>query len=235
MPKPNTKELHFYPGEHQVIWVVNGKAVIKAEGWGGEEPAKGVNYGQMKPQRTTPGRYVIYSYAPYTTKTWPLSNLAWGTKLSVDPTGQFVLYADGGANPVWKKLEDVIPGATLAWIKLTYSQYYGNSGKFDADGDGVPDIWVFNDFGAWAVRYFKDKNNNRKLDANESLSGEMFHTTPDNEAQVAQSQAVTMESSHGCIHLNPVQREQLHAAGAFLKGTSLIIHQYNEKVPASLH
>jgi hypothetical protein len=39
------------------------------------------------------------------------------------------------------------------------------------------------------IRYFEDKNNNRKLDGKEQLSGEMNHTTPDNEAATARGQS----------------------------------------------
>jgi len=233
-PPKDKKELHFYPGEHKLIWVVNGKAAIRAEAWGGEEPVAGVKYSIMKPRPTTPGRYVIYSYAPYRTNTWPWSKIVWGTKLGLDPTGKHVVYETGIRTNPWSKVENKIPGVTLAAIKHQYYVLYGSSGKFDSNGDGIPDFWVSNDFGAWAVRYFPDKNWNKKLDADESLSGEMFHTTPDNEAQVAKGEPVTFTPSHGCIHLNPIERDKLQKSGAFDKGTDLIIHSYKETVPAGL-
>ena len=235
MPPPpeDKKELHFYPGEHKVIWVVNGKAAIKAEAWGGEV---GPNDGTMTPQRTTPGRYVIYSYAPYRTNTWQMSKLAWGTKLRLDDTKKYLMYATGNLRHPWAKLEDKLPFATLKAVKQLYSYYFGPSGKYDSDHDGVPDAWVFNDFGPWAVRYFRDKNKNKKLnlDKGESLSGEMLHTTPDNEGQVARGEPVTLGPSHGCIHLNPIERDQLYKAGAFEKGTEFVVHPYKEKIPEAL-
>ena len=93
---------------------------------------------------------------------------------------------------------------------------------------------MFNDFGPWAVRYFADKNRNKKLDGAESLSGEMIHTTPNNEGQISQGQAVTLFPSHGCIHVSPIDRDRLHAAGAFDRGVDLIIHGYNETVPRDM-
>jgi hypothetical protein len=93
---------------------------------------------------------------------------------------------------------------------------------------------VFNDFGANAVRYFVDLNKNRKLDGREHLSGEMIHTTPENEAQDAKKETVTLAPSHGCIHVKPSDREALLKAGAFARGTDLVIHKYGEKVPATL-
>ena len=226
------KELHFFPGEKKLVWVVDGAPQIKADAWGGEEPVKGVKYDVMKPRPTTPGRYVIYSYAPYKTNTWVYSKLTWGTELKVDPTGKGMLYKTGVASPAWARLEDKIPGADVAFVKDLYAQNFGANTVFDKDGDGLPETWVFNDFGPWAVRYYKDSNHNHKLDEGESLSGEMFHTTPFNEAQVKVGDAVTLQPSHGCIHLDPTQREALHKAGAFAKGMDVVIHKYTEAVPA---
>ena len=94
----------------------------------------------------------------------------------------------------------------------------------------MPRTWVFNDFGPEAIRYFKDLNHNGKLDGKEQLKGEMFHTAPDNEAQQAQGKPIVMGESHGCIHLRPVERDQLKAKGAFELGRALIIHTYKERL-----
>src|SRR3954469_25284180 len=91
---PKKSELHFFPGPHVMVWVVGGKPEARAEAWGGEEPKPGVTYPTMKPRPTTPGRYVIYSYEPYRTKTWQLSKIRWGTKLTIDKDGD-VAYETG--------------------------------------------------------------------------------------------------------------------------------------------
>jgi hypothetical protein len=62
----------------------------------------------------------------------------------------------------------------------------------------------------------------------------MIHTTPENEAQVATKKAVTLQPSHGCIHLNPVDRDNFRKAGAFHRGIEIIIHPYKEAVPTAL-
>ena len=80
-------------------------------------------------------------------------------------------------------------------------------------------------FEGLAIRYFKDRNNDGRLDAGETLSGEMFHTTPDNEA----SPAASMYESHGCIHLRPAQRDRMMNAGGFRRGMPLVIHTYSER------
>jgi hypothetical protein len=230
-PPAKKKELHFYPKRHLMLWQVDGAVVAGAEAWGGEQPDPKIHYDVMKPRPTTPGRYVIHSYEPYRTSTWPWSKIRWGTKLTISATGDDVLYETGLAPRPWKRVQDAIPGISKTVIQRAYFELYGNTRKYDPDGDYVPDIWVFNDFGAMAVRYFRDRNANRKLDAGESLSGEMIHTTPQNEAQTARGEPVTMESSHGCIHVSPADRDRLRAAGAFDKGTTLIIHTYDEDPP----
>jgi hypothetical protein len=42
--KRHNKVLHFFPGEHAVIWVVDGKRVMRAEAWGGTAPTPGQVY-----------------------------------------------------------------------------------------------------------------------------------------------------------------------------------------------
>src|SRR6476659_9946714 len=82
-----------------------------------------------------------------------------------------------------------------------------------------------------AVRYFRDENNDRVLDGDEHLSGEMMHTIPLNEAQELRGNPVTFTKSHGCIHIAPRVRDRLRDAGAFNRGTTFIVHRYDEHVP----
>jgi hypothetical protein len=96
----------------------------------------------------------------------------------------------------------------------------------------VPDVWLFNDFGPLAIRYFEDTNQNRKLDANEQLSGEMIHTTPDDEAATTRGQAFNLSESHGCVHIRPEDRTRLMGAGVFTIGTPFIVHPYADAFPS---
>ena len=59
----------------------------------------------------------------------------------------------------------------------------------------------------------------------------MIHTTPDNEGETSQGAPVTMDYSHGCIHIKPLDRDLFHHKGAFAKGTVFIIHAYQAKIP----
>jgi hypothetical protein len=102
--------------------------------------------------------------------------------------------------------------------------------RYDRDGDGIPDVWVFNDFGPVAINYFRDPNRNRKRDAGEKMMGEMIHTTPQNEGQTDRGDRVTLYPSHGCIHVRPADLARLLRAGAFKVGELVVVHGPSEIV-----
>ncbi len=232
MPQPS--ELHFYPGVHVMIWVVDGQPSVWVQAWGGTDPIPGWDDGGMKPKKTTPGRFVIHSRAPYVTRTWDYSRIAWGTKLRLERHGlhDVLMYETGMLHPRWRPVRSAVPHFTLSSLRHDYRELYGDTHLYDDDRDGIPDRWVFNDFGPWAVRYYRDRNHDGKLDGKEALSGEMIHTTPEDEADNSRGVRVSLGSSHGCIHVSPRGRDQMLAAGAFTTGTPLVIHGYGEQLPA---
>jgi hypothetical protein len=205
-----------------MLWIVGGKVMYRATAWGGEKPMRGVDYGIMAPRKTTAGTYTIYLYAPYKTKTWPNSRIVWGTPLRTEADGTVSYQASG--NGKWLPLIDAKgrpfrPSTLTTWYFELYGQHQ------------FPTSWVFNDFGPMAVRYFRDKDGDGKLSKGEHLMGEMIHTTPDNEAETARNEAVSLESSHGCIHVKPRERDELAKAGAFKRGNKLVVHRYEVHVP----
>lgn len=98
----------------------------------------------------------------------------------------------------------------------------------------MPDVWVFNDFGPIAINYYRDPNRNRKLDRGEKVMGEMIHTTPETEATTELRRPATLESSHGCIHIKPIDLRRFLNIGAFKPGTLIFVHGSNEVVPELL-
>lgn len=228
-------QLHFFPHQKRLVFTKGKRILADAPAWGGVaverwDPARG-----MRPQPTTPGTYVIARHEPYVTKTWEYSRIPWGTPLTLDPSGEYVLYKAGTGTNRWLRLDQKIPGMNAKKVKSEYSRLYDLDLRIhDSNGDGIPDTWVFNDFGPYAIRYFRDRNRNRKLDGGESLMGEMIHTTPENEAQTAQHQPVALDDSHGCIHVKPVDRDRFLKLRAFTPGYLLIVHGPSEVVPAFL-
>jgi len=188
----------------------------------------------MKPQPTTPGTYVIQDHGPYVTSKWAPSRIPWGAPLKAHPDGEHLLYQSGAGPTGWTRVDRKIPGCNVAWMRAQFETLYGNTGIHDTNGDGLPDKWVFNDFGPWAVRYFRDTNRNRRLDRGEVLMGEMIHTTPQNEAETARNLPVRLDDSHGCIHIRPIDRIRFLKVGAFVRGNLLVVHAPGEVVPEFL-
>lgn len=213
--------LHLYPGQGVLAFIVKGHLKAWAEAWGGpaeeQPPQPGEPFGAGP---TNPGRYVIWKIAPYKTPTWPFSRIRWGARLMPDPRDpDDVLFEES-------------PGRWASVYKtahITRAQVEGRHYELYKTYQ-VPRTWVFNDFGRIAIRYFRDRNHNGQLDADEHLEGEMFHATAENERDaVEHPDKMPMFNSHGCIHLKPAQRDKLIKAGIFARGRILVIHKYDEK------
>ncbi|TGO01925.1 hypothetical protein PN36_34390 [Candidatus Thiomargarita nelsonii] len=210
-------ELHFYPGQKLLVVKDSHNIQHPFDAWGG--PSTTGNDPHMKPIPTTAGTYIIASTGPYSTQTWSWSKIKWGTKLKDMPHKKDVWYQLSSGK--WGSVKKDIGINRTEIMKRYYELYSKNV---------VPKKWVFNDFGPIAIRYFKDINGNRMLDKNERLSGEMIHTTPENEAQSQSGNTVTLAESHGCIHVKPKDRNKLHTMGAFKSGTTFIVHKYSERL-----
>jgi hypothetical protein len=152
-----------------------------------------------------------------------MSQIPWGTGIVRGPDDT-VLYETHSLQTRYRTLKDAY-GRPLSASEVE-QEYFALFGRA-----GFPSSWVFNDFGPWSVRYFRDNNGNNRLDPGEKLSGEMIHTTPDNEGEAAQGKAVQLFESHGCIHIKPADRERFHQAGAFAKGNALVISRYDSPAP----
>ena len=226
------RRLDLYPGDKLLVVTDPSGGVTTAVAWGG--PAKeqlarpGEPFGAGP---TDPGEYVVWGIEPHhTTRKWPFSKIPWGAPLEVSPENpDDVLWQERLGR--WRSLNALLghKNAT-AVVAGMYQRLYGRR--------MVPPCWVFNDFGPRAVRYFIDSNKNGVWDRGDQMKGEMFHTTPDNEAEEAvfrrdhpgwaADPPVGMFESHGCIHMRPTEFGRLITAGAFTRGTRLTIHRYSE-------
>lgn len=210
-------DIHFYPGQDLLVVNKDDRSFSRFEAMGG--PAKIGNDVRMAEEPTWPGQYIIDRAEAYRTPTWTMSKLAWGTKLRDMPSKLDIWYALPSGK--WGSLNQLFGTATRDVIMDMHNELYGKR--------KVPDTWVFNDFGPIAIRWYKDINRNKVLDGKELVSGQMFHTTPDNEAEAALGLPVRLMPSHGCIHLKPNDRNRLFAIGAFKQGTSFTVHKYYER------
>jgi len=236
--------LHYYPGQFHksgsivagtkdttiggglIVFFKEGKEAFKSEAWGG--PSKKVSVtGGMDILPTPAGTYVIGPIIRYHTPSWGYSKIRWGTVIKDSELEKSL--SDMAKKDVWYKLPNGKWASILKDFNITrkeimerHEQLYGTK--------KAPKVWIFNDFGPLAIRYFKDLNNNKKLDKKEKLEGTMFHTTPENEAETKQGiKKISLVPSHGCIHMIPTDRSKLISINAFKEGTDLIIHPYNKR------
>jgi len=210
-------ELHFFPGQNLLAIKKGDLYLSQYDAWGG--PASIGSDPRMPEEPTWPGTYIIHSTHSYITPSWPYSKIKWGTALQDKPQINDVYYQL--PNKKWASVKK----DTGIERKKIIDQYFTYYGKMK-----VPPIWVFNDFGPIAIRWFKDTNGNKILDKKETLSGQMFHTTPDNEAEHLLGKPVKLVPSHGCIHLKPRDRDTILNLGAFKPKTIFVVHNYNEKI-----
>lgn len=209
-------ELHFYPGQHLLLVRHAGRIRARYEARGG--PASPGSDPRMAEEPTWPGIYYIHRVESYRTNTWPMSRIRWGTALQDKPVLDDVWYRLGsGAWASIKKDHRI----SRTDILRAHQRLHGTL--------KIPDTWIFNDFGPLAIRWFRDLNGNRRLDGRESLSGQMFHTTPENEAEHQRRSAVQLVPSHGCIHLKPSDRDELIRMGAFSAQTAFTVYRYDER------
>lgn len=219
----NANEIHFYPGARKMGvfgWRSGRRVPLFVVDAVGGPSAPGTD-SRMPERPTTAGRFVIGKIHAYRTPSWTFSQVAWGTKLRDMKAKGDVWYQMSNKN--WASIKTDYGITRTEIIEMNYRLY----GALN-----VPDVWLFNDFGPLAIRYFEDKNQNRRLDANEQLSGEMIHTTPDDEAATTRGQAFNLSESHGCIHIRPEDRTRLMAAGVFTIGKLFIVHPYADAFPS---
>lgn len=166
---------------------------------------------------TDPGDYIVAYCSRHRSRRYPQwSGIPWGSKLKVDKAELLVLL-DGRWQQVLK-----LTGATKVDVEDYYERLYRVR--------KVPDTWVFNDFGHLTCYMFKDTNRNGKLDGGEKIHGEFFHTTPPDEASTALGKPVRLVPSHGCVHLKPLDIDDMVKRRFMSKGTRVTVHKYVEKL-----
>lgn len=221
----------FFPGERLVGSTTVG--AIYAVGASGESieaaggpPVGGPDRGGHTIDPTPAGHYVLGPKIHVTTRSWPSSVIPWEAPLRLNADGEAEWQ---GANKAWRL-------ATGPKGEITAAQTaFNRRGKVVVPASTVvtdvramfidPDTgalfsttWLKNDFGRWGWN----------LRRNGQPTAYYIHTTPNDERASAQGKSVFLSNSHGCIHLNPKERDQLMAAGVLKQGTPFEVRPYTE-------
>jgi hypothetical protein len=170
---------------------------------------------------TDAGRYRVAYCGKHSSRryaTW--SKIKWGTEIKEE--GGNVLVKHKGK---WTALSNLTTVDKDDLVNY-YEELYGKK--------ELPKKWVFNDFGHMTCYFYKDRNKNRRLDADkgEKVHGEFFHTTPRTEAETDLGLPVLLDESHGCIHVKPNDIDKMIKSGHMKSGNSVVIHGYRERMPA---
>lgn len=168
---------------------------------------------------TDAGTYRLLRCGKHSSPSYPVwSKIRWGSEIK-EEGGEIKVMHDGK----WQLLKIVVPTMTRKMLVDRNIQLYNKN--------ELPTKWLFNDFGHMTCYFFKDKNNNRKLDKGEKMSREYFHTTPDDEAATALGKPVTLGESHGCIHLKPNDIDEMIEKKYLAQGNKVVVHKYDETIP----
>lgn len=219
---------------HGHIYVVGGRGE-SYEAVGGFPPGKGhKDEGGHYAGSTPVGLYTLGQQEHHTTLSWPLSVIPWGAKLQIADDGEVEFFAEGrwkkatGPHGEWTK-------AQIRWnqrdgkpAKVTQEQKAGFMSLVVNDkGDLITKEWIFNDFGKWSWNLMRGGKR----------SPFYIHTTPGDEQYrtgLKPYYPLLLGQSHGCVHLDPKDRDEMMTKGYLRPGIQVRVMSYGQKGPPKL-
>ena len=252
-------KLHKTPGGDSTF-----EMVAKVEVWGGTKSITGDEGGHSRGP-TVRGHYILGKPRAYTTRSWPASVIPWGAVLREnDKTGEIEYLPEGdshwkvatGATGEVTKSQYWFAAKTAAgkdWRNVPYPTVVSDKKYVDWVRDEVKKEWfypaqaenrdrpvyVWNNFGplAWPILH---------LDG--TSTGMFIHTTPENEEQSKEQEKfkkkdisdspmpeVKLESSHGCLHIRPKDRDIWKDNHWLRAGIRLDVKPYSEHFKSHSH
>jgi hypothetical protein len=173
---------------------------------------------------TPAGHYVLGQAERHTTANWPMSVVPWGAPLR--QTAEGVIEYQLGSH--WVEATGLRGRVTQAYL-----QYTARSGRPVSPGVASARVrgifffdpkeqkrlrptWDLNDFGKWSWNLLR---NGRR-------SAYYVHTTPPDEAADARHASRHLEQSHGCVHIQPRDRDEMVAKGYLRAGIPVVMMSY---------
>jgi hypothetical protein len=148
----------------------------------------------------------IYDLGPqehHTSTAWPYSEIPWGSRLDYP----------NGKKPGYEKVRYQPPGSNK-WVRaelLTKWDIYQRAGGFS-------DVYKLNDFGEWAWN----------LTRKGSQTPFYVHTTPEDEEASEIGADLELSPSHGCIHIDPKDRDEMIERAYLREGVKLVVKKYSD-------
>ena len=232
---PGLVRLEFYPGAFTVkdpykqqgpigilVVKVRGKIVDAFVARGGPEGTH--NDRGREQSRTEPGTYKLGRTERHTTTLWPMSILPWGTRLR-EGEGGIVEYRRPGSKK-WRPVNGPDSklkfrywnGKQLVYKSLSDPQAWKMISPYFFKDNKVKERWTQNDFGAYSWRM--------------GNTGMFIHTTSGDEQGYEKGRRdPNLTISHGCVHLRPIDRDEMMDKGYLAGGVQIIVHPYGKKPP----
>lgn len=199
------------PGEGTIYVRVGGSIVASYRARGG--PPSAVNNGEHVAVPTTLGTYTLGEGHAHVTSNWYYSQIPWGAEIRAQEGGYQYRWA-GGTSWAWATNH---PAGTLK--EPIAADEFENLPEVTREGVTYF-LWNKNDFGpvAWNV----------------VPSDQYVHTTPKAEAERAKAAdagpnvITSLTASHGCIHLDPRERDEMVARGYLAKDVLFVVRRWDE-------
>lgn len=203
--EPEYRSFEHPPGHGTIYVQVGGNIVDSMEARGGP-PIKLDDFDGHTADPSKAGTYTLGEGKPHVTSAWDTSQIAWGAELrEVDGQVQY-LDLDG----VWKWAT-----GDKSKLKHEIERKYFHEGK-DVNNP-VAATYRHNDFGPIS---FKIKGS----------PGLYIHTTPQDEEASEVGTEEELSCSHGCLHVQPADRDRLITRGYLAKGVKIVIKKYAESL-----
>jgi len=246
-PKPHQVKLIFYPGELENLgaWEEahqrtggnwrdsSGNAIDAPDGIGklyvkvrgnlvasydvrGGPPIKFTD-GTHTADPTPAGNYRLGQKHAHTTKNWDMSQIPYGAELRWAHDGQNIQYRKTGSKH-WIFATEIGDVRSLLKTPLQVEDLLDTSGAIPGEhwNGGLPKIYKMNDFGAHAW-------NLRRSNARTAY---YVHTTPIDEMRTELGNSVSLDTSHGCLHIKPADRDTMMQSGYLQEGVRFIVKSY---------
>ena len=191
------------------IYVRIGRSIVACYRARGGPPLTLIDDAKHIATPTTPGVYKLGPAHAHVTSNWYFSQIPWGAEIRKNGDGYQVRW----------------PGQPWAWATRSPTSAFKEPFD-DTDFEGLPEetrdgetiaIWNKNDFGpiAWNI----------------SPTDFYLHTTPDTEAGTRPAAlAKSLTCSHGCVHVDPRERDEMMNRGYLGAGVPFIVRTWDEHV-----
>ena len=239
--------LVFFPGERKfthltkkkkrkpetvgTIYVIGGNGEQYSAAGGPPDPFADPDQGGHTGEPTPPGHYVLGPKQHVTTTSWPMSVIPWGATLQIK-NGEAEWQDENGRWRLATGPNGEVTQAMMQYQNRSRDKTYTRDQIIDgirADfidpdtGKLVDQTYELNDFGKWGW--------NLRALPGKTPTAYYVHTTDGNEKDEEAHRSILLVNSHGCVHLDPSQRDDMVNKHYLEEGVEFEVRPYNEVGP----